>query len=549
LVIDWPFLNREGDGWRDAPPSLEVFMFQVSSGSILGRYELLVPVARGGMAEVWAARLHGSRGFTKLVAIKTIRAGNMDDKRLEQMFMAEAQLASLVQHPNVISTLELGEQDETLFLVMEWADAEPLSLVVKEALDDGGIPLHVAVNIIAQACRGAHCAHELTDGEGKALGVVHRDLSPQNVLVTYTGLVKLVDFGIAKVTQRASTMTDNGEVKGKLAYMSPEQVRGGDVDRRTDIFALGTMLYLLVTREHPFQGESPGETLANLCSDTPIAAPSTLNLGCPARLDAVIQRALAKRREDRFGTAYEMMLALEEAVPEAKGADLDVAKFIKALSGPRGEQRRGQIRNAGNLLDGSQDLRVLELSPSSVSGVMLGSTGTHRGTSVSHARPSYTGSLSPTHAPWLRWVAVAAAAATSIAVAKFVLTDDSSKSALGVAATAIDSAPPLSATPPAAESVGAAAPPPVVTTNPAPQVNAETSEDATGSDQTRKKPSGAREKRAAAPRAAIPVTPPPASVPAAPTASAKREIVVPPPTPAKARKADSFDPTTFGGRL
>lgn len=323
-------------------------MFQFTSGSLLGRYDLLVPIASGGMAEVWAARLHGTRGFTKLVAIKTIRRGVMDDARLEQMLMVEAQLASRIEHPNVVSTLELGEQEQALFLVMEWADGEALSQLLREA---DAIPLPIAVNIIAQACKGVHAAHEVTDDDGNALGVVHRDISPQNVLVTYGGVVKVVDFGIAKATQRATSMTDAGEVKGKLAYMSPEQGKGETVDRRTDIFALGTLLYVLTTGRHPFKGDTPGETLAKLFSGAPLLPPRRFDPEYPEALEKVVLKCLSKDRRRRYATAHELLEALERALPESRGIEDEVAAFVRDVCAERGEKRRRHIRVAGELID------------------------------------------------------------------------------------------------------------------------------------------------------------------------------------------------------
>ena len=362
-------------------------MFLYTAGSILGRYELLLPLAQGGMAEVWAARLHGTRGFTKLVAVKMIRKGAMDDTQLEQMFLDEAQLASQIQHPNVISTLELGEQDGTLFLAMEWADAEPLSYLLKETAESGGIPVPVGVNIIAQACRGLHRAHELCDPDGNLLGVVHRDISPQNVLVTYMGTTKLVDFGIAKATQRSSSMTEDGQVRGKLAYMSPEQARGEPLDRRTDIFAMGILLYVLTTGQHPFKGSHPGETLANLISPTPIMPPWRHDPAYPQALVPVVVKALQKNREKRFETAEEMLDALELAVPDAKGIDGEVAKFLARTCGPRGEARRRHIRTAGEVLDrNAEELGVVSQNPSSLSAVYLGRTATHTNTMPSSQR-------------------------------------------------------------------------------------------------------------------------------------------------------------------
>jgi eukaryotic-like serine/threonine-protein kinase len=235
---------------NDSPPTPELH-----AGSTLGRYELLLPIAKGGMAMVWAARMRGTRGFQKVVAIKTILPGAADNARMEEMFLEEAQLAAQIHHPNVVATHDLGEHDGVLYLVMEWVEGEPLNAVLTKAT--GGVPLPIAVNLIGQACKGLHAAHDLRDDHGSLLGVVHRDVSPQNILVTYNGTAKLVDFGIAKATSKASGLTEAGEVKGKFAYMAPEQVRGGKLDARTDLFALGILLYAITTGKHPFRGENP----------------------------------------------------------------------------------------------------------------------------------------------------------------------------------------------------------------------------------------------------------------------------------------------------
>src|SRR3954465_15552727 len=201
----------------------------LSSGSALGRYELLMPIAKGGMAQVWAARLHGTRGFQKVVAIKTILSGAIDDARMEEMFLVEAELASQIHHPNVVGTIDLGEHEGILYLVMEWVDGESLNVLMAKAANHGGVPLPIGVNLIGQACKGLFAAHTLRDDQGALLGVVHRDVSPHNLLVTFTGTAKVVDFGIAKATSLASS-TEVGEVKGKFAYMAPEQVRAQAVD-------------------------------------------------------------------------------------------------------------------------------------------------------------------------------------------------------------------------------------------------------------------------------------------------------------------------------
>jgi eukaryotic-like serine/threonine-protein kinase len=317
-------------------------------GSILGRYELLLPIAKGGMAQVWAARLRGTRGFQKLVAIKTILGDVMDNTRMEQMFLEEATLASQIHDPNVVQTLELGEQDGTLYLVMEWVDGEPLNQLMTRSAEQGGMPLSIAVNLMGQACGGLQAAHDLRDDSGALLGVVHRDVSPQNLLISYSGTAKLVDFGIAKVAARSSGLTQAGEVKGKFAYMAPEQVRGQVIDARTDLFSLGILLYAVTTGKHPFRGAHPGETLQNICSTTPATAPRAFLPDYPVELERVVLKALQKQPEDRYASAREMLAALHQAFPSALGPgfDSEVADYMKQVFGAKASERRAAIRNA-----------------------------------------------------------------------------------------------------------------------------------------------------------------------------------------------------------
>jgi len=201
---------------------------QLTPGMELGRCELLVPIAQGGMATVWAARQKGSRGFQKTVAIKTMLPNLSDDAQFEQMFLDEARLASRIHHPNVVEISDLGEQQDILYIVMEWIDGEALSVLARASKKaETPIPVRVVLKIISQACSGLHAAHELKDDNEQLLHIVHRDVSPQNILVTYDGVVKLVDFGVAKAVGRASGETTAGQIKGKIPYMSPEQARGG----------------------------------------------------------------------------------------------------------------------------------------------------------------------------------------------------------------------------------------------------------------------------------------------------------------------------------
>ena len=192
---------------------------ELNAGSVLGRYELLLPVAKGGMGQVWAGRLHGTRGFQNLVAIKTLLPTDGTDKQLERMLLSEAALASRIKHPNVVEGLDLGEHDGTLYFVMEWVSGEALDVVLKGSAASGLLPLPVVVRIAAQACSGLQAAHDAHDDAGTPLGLVHRDVSPQNLLVGYSGTVKLTDYGVAKATQQMSQGSVVGQVKGKFAYM------------------------------------------------------------------------------------------------------------------------------------------------------------------------------------------------------------------------------------------------------------------------------------------------------------------------------------------
>ncbi len=337
------------------PSNVPMTPIELAPGTELGRYELLTPLAKGGMAQVWAARLRGSRGFTKLVAIKTILRGRFDDGRLERMFLEEASLAAQVRHPNVVETLELGEHQSTLYLVMEWVDGEPLHVLMHRAAP-GGVPLLFAANLIGQACKGLHAAHELKNERGELLGVVHRDVSPQNILVSCDGMVKLVDFGVAKATTRNSGLTENGELKGKVSFMAPEQLKGQPVDRRSDVFALGIVLYELSTGRHPFKGDHPAETIRRMCIEETLVRPSTILAHYPAELERVVIRALERDPARRFASAADMLLELHRAVPRAFETKLEPAlgAYLEQLLGERARERKAALRLAQDNVDRSK---------------------------------------------------------------------------------------------------------------------------------------------------------------------------------------------------
>ncbi len=321
---------------------------EIQPGQTVGRYEFLVPIAQGGMAAVWAARLKGTRGFSKTVAVKTMLPTISDDPHFEQMFLDEAQLCARIRHPNVVEILDLGEQDDLLYLVMEWVDGEPLSSIRRSAAKADGIPRPIAVKIVAEAAAGLHAAHELKDDSGELVGLVHRDVSPQNLLITYDGVVKIVDFGVAKASGRTAENTNAGQIKGKPPYMSPEQALGRDIDRRSDVFALGIILYQLTTGKHPFRGETDVITLQNIVSDRPIIPPRAYDKDYPKPLESVVMRALERDPDKRFQTAGDLEGALDRVFPPSVGRvrSEDVGKFATSLLGPRGEERRAALKEA-----------------------------------------------------------------------------------------------------------------------------------------------------------------------------------------------------------
>ncbi len=263
------------------------------------------------MAQVWLARQSGMQGFEKLLVIKQVLPHLADTDEFITMFLDEARLAARLDHPNVVQVFDLGQEDDTLYIAMEYIHGEDLRRIDKASREKRRpIPVPLVCRIIADAAAGLHYAHALKDARGESLGIVHRDVSPQNILVTFDGGVKVVDFGIAKAANKANK-TRSGVLKGKYAYMSPEQASGKEIDSRTDVFALGIMLHELLTGQRLFKRKSEILTLHAVvrCEVVP---PSKLNPVVPAGLDPIVMKALAQDREDRFASAQTFELALED---------------------------------------------------------------------------------------------------------------------------------------------------------------------------------------------------------------------------------------------
>ena len=322
-------------------------------GSRLGRYELVLRVAAGGMGEVWAARLRGKRGFRKLFAVKMLLPELSHDPKFERMFLAEAELASRIVHPNVVPVVDLGEADDALYQVMEWVTGVSLfSLMRAVHRARRKVPLAVTARMIAQLCAGLHAAHELRAPDGTSLGLVHRDVSPQNVMITTGGVARVLDFGVAHVAGRGAAVTAAGEVKGKVPYVAPEHALGLPTDRRGDVFAVGVILHELLSGEHPFLADDDRVTLARIASADP--APP-LGPPVPDELSKLVAEALAKSPDERIESAAALARRLEKLVPSAslQSSDQEVARFVRELTGAELARRAGELREAIALLDGS----------------------------------------------------------------------------------------------------------------------------------------------------------------------------------------------------
>jgi len=277
-----------------------------------GRYELLLKMGAGGMATIYLGRTCGLQGFEKRVVIKKIHDHLADEKQFVDMFMDEARISAMIHHPNVVQIFDLGSIDEALFIAMEYVEGVDLAQLLNAAfrMDRSTFGWDFAVRIVADSAAGLHAAHELTDTSGKNIGLVHRDVSPQNILVSYGGHVKIVDFGIAYAAEKIS-QTQTGTLKGKLAYMSPEQSRGETLDRRSDVFALGIVLFEAVCRRRLFRSKTEAETLLRV-SAADVPRPSLIRPEIPEDLEEIILKALQGDRNLRYQTAQELQRALEE---------------------------------------------------------------------------------------------------------------------------------------------------------------------------------------------------------------------------------------------
>ncbi|HEX8793734.1 MAG TPA: protein kinase [Polyangiaceae bacterium] len=312
-------------------------------GYRLDRYELLCPVAEGGMAQVWCARLRGKHGFEKLVAIKTILPKFAADPQFQKMFLDEARIASGIQHANVAQILDLGDEQGVLYIALEWVDGDALTKLNKAvSAKSQRIPMSVLLRIVSDTCGGLHSAHELRGKDGAPLQLVHRDVSPHNVLVDAGGIAKLIDFGIAKARDRSAEETSTGTLKGKIHYMAPEQAVGSPVDRRADIWAIGAILYHYLSGRPPFDGPTQVATLQRLTQGTP---PAPLPPTVPAPVADIVMRCLKHDREARPATAAELQASIEAAMLSTGlvATTAEVGAFVREQLAERVAKRKAAI--------------------------------------------------------------------------------------------------------------------------------------------------------------------------------------------------------------
>ncbi len=333
-------------------------MSGTDDSQVYGRYALYGEIAAGGMATVHYGRLLGQVGFSRPVAIKRLLPELAGDPDFVKMFLEEARLAARVRHPNVVPALDVVSLNEEILLVMDYVHGETLSRLVRVAKRMGEqMPPRIAVGIMCGALEGLHAAHEAKSEKGKPLGLVHRDVSPQNIMVGVDGVTRVLDFGVAKATAKR-TETKGDLIKGKAAYMAPEQLVGGHVDLRADIFGASVCLWQALTGERLFQGDS-FEAIAQAVVSDPIRPPSQVVPNIPRSVDEVLMKGLDREAEHRWSNAREMAIQLERAMQPATvreiGAWVDRIAGDKIHARARVMQQIERVSIASISVDGGDD--------------------------------------------------------------------------------------------------------------------------------------------------------------------------------------------------
>ncbi|MBI3202940.1 MAG: serine/threonine protein kinase [Myxococcales bacterium] len=373
---------------------------------LLGRYALYDELASGGMATVHLGRLLGPVGFARTVAIKRLHPQHAKDPEFVAMFLDEARLAARIRHPNVVATLDVVATTGEVFLVMEYISGESMAALLGASFRASKrVPMRYAVHMVSGALQGLHAAHEATNDKGESLHIVHRDVSPHNILVGTDGVARVLDFGVAKAAGRLQT-TDEGRIKGKLAYMAPEQLSSQAVSARTDLFAASVVLWEALAGRRLFPGADPAEIVGKVLN-APLEPPSLSNAEIPKALDEIVLKGLSRDPDQRFASAHEMAEALDAAVGLV--SPREVGAWVKTCVGERLSERSAriaEIERSSSSIEVQGEPRAADVlarfspRPTQASMETLPASGTGRSQigSVVEARDSMTTS------PRSRWV-------------------------------------------------------------------------------------------------------------------------------------------------
>jgi len=428
--MDNPAGAAQNEGTAGAPPA-EALPRQ------FGKYTLLRRLAAGGMAEIFLALHRSMAGFEKLIVIKRILPSMNQNQSFIEMLLHEARVAATLSHPNIVQIFDVGQVDGTFFIAMEHIHGEDIQAVVramkKKELSE--FPLEHTLSIVLGICAGLGYAHDKRDLDGRPLSIVHRDISPRNIVVSFTGDVKIVDFGIAKSGVEPGEDTGSGQLKGKAPYMSPEQASGHAIDWRSDIFATGVMLFELTTGKRLFKGASEFETL-KLIVDKEYPRPSAIRPGYPPALERIVMKALAKDRDERYQTAREMQADLEAFVREERIAVSQVS--LTSWMGWLFEDKLAQQKEA---LQDIKQLADVIAAQQITSGLYEGATSTTTGMLAANASTSLSNFPPPPKRSAAPFIAVGVAVALFAGGFLYVQHEDALQKAAEAEARAHEAAP------------------------------------------------------------------------------------------------------------
>lgn len=398
----------------------------------IGRFIIGPEIASGGMATVHLGRMVGPKGFGKTVALKRLHHKLLADEEFVKMFHDEARVTSGLTHANIVMTLDVLEDGEDLFLVMEYVHGASLAQIQREA---GSVPLRISAGIVSAMLDGLHAAHEASDAARNPLDIIHRDVSPQNVLVTFEGVAKLADFGVARAIGR-SQASEDGSAKGKISYMAPEQILSEPFTHQSDVYAAGVVLWECLTTRRLIEGKSNAEMLRAVLERVP-ERPSSLVEGIPVDVDAVVMRALARDPKKRFKSAKEMGIALRKALDVAHATE--IAEFLATNCPKLKVERDESVAKLQSMIDSTDLLLIAEAATSS------GALPVETTPPATSSEDLSSGRVAPMVFGVPRWLALAILALVSLSVVGVVLSLVSSRGSRPVASSPAptrESAPP-----------------------------------------------------------------------------------------------------------